>query len=750
MNMRASNILSRFSSKILIGGVVFALGAGLAPSTFAQESTMQESIIIVLDGSGSMWGQIDGVPKLTIARQTLREVLQSVPSNIELGLVAYGHRVKGDCGDIELVVPAAIGTADEIIDEVDNMSFLGKTPLGDAVLFAAEELKYTEDKATIVLITDGIETCGAKICELANSLENLGLDFKAHVVGFGLSEEEGNQISCLANNTGGEFFLANDAPSLVAALNQIVVAIVPQTMFVARDQEGTIVDDVPLVWEIRNGVGDVVVQATAAGSIREELEPGNYSVLVSAEGISGGIEFVVEPDAGEQKFDVPVERIILSAELSAPEQVAAGSEFEVIWDGPDDERDYVTIVAIDAREGSYLNYDYTTNGSPASVRAPDETGMYELRYVHGPSDKTLATTQIEVVEVFGTVEAPDEVAAGAEFEVIWSGPSNQGDYITIVAAGAEEKEFNDYAYTQNGSPAKILAPDGIGEYEVRYISGQSRTALASTPIILTPVAAKLQAPDQAASGSEFEVIWSGPSNQGDYITIVAAGSEENEYEDYAYTQNGSPAKISAPEAVGSYEVRYVLGQGRRVLASVPITLTEVSAQLELQNMAFPGGTIVVNWKGPNNSGDYITIVEVGAPEGEFNDYAYTRNGTSLEIDVPRALGDFEVRYVMGQSERTLASVVVTLAPASATLSAPDRVGAGGVVEITWTGPGGANDFIEIVEAGADANASPQSQARTSQGSPLSLFAPDSAGEYELRYKMGDSGEVLASSPLIVE
>jgi len=750
MNIRANNISSRFSSKVMIGGIVFALGAGLTANTFAQESTMQESIIIVLDGSGSMWGQIEGVPKLTIARQTLREVLQSVPSNIELGLVAYGHRVKGDCGDIELVVPAASGTADEIIDEVDNMSFLGKTPLGDSVLFAAEELKYTEDKATIVLITDGIETCGANICELANSLENLGLDFKAHVVGFGLSEEEGSQISCLANNTGGEFFLANDAPSLVAALNQIVVAIVPRTMFVARDQEGVIVDDVSLVWEIRNSVGDVVAEAEAAGSIKEELEPGNYSVLVSAEGISGGIEFVIEPDAGEQNIDVPVERIILSAELSGPEQVAAGSEFEVIWDGPDDERDYVTIVAVDAREGAFLGYGYTQNGSPALVRAPDEFGTYELRYVHGPSDKTLATAQIEVVEVFGTVEAPAEVAAGAEFEVIWTGPSNQGDYITIVAAGAEESEFEDYAYTQNGSPAKITAPDGIGDFEVRYVFGQSRTVLASTPIVLTEVAAKLQAPDQVGSGSEIEVIWSGPSNQGDYITIVAAGAEDSAYEDYAYTQNGSPAKISVPEAVGSYEVRYVLGQGRRVLAFVPITLTEVSAQLELQNTAFPGGKIVVNWKGPNNSGDYITIVEAGAPEGEFNDYAYTRNGTSLEIDVPRALGNFEVRYVMGQSERTLASVVVTLAPASATLSAPERIGAGAVVEITWTGPDGANDSIEIVEAGADAGAKPQSQARTSQGSPLSLFAPDNAGNYEVRYKMGDSGEVLASSPLIVE
>ena len=61
--------------------------------------------IIVLDASGSMWGQIDGKPKVDIARETLRTVLQSVPADMELGLMAYGHREKGSCEDIELVVP---------------------------------------------------------------------------------------------------------------------------------------------------------------------------------------------------------------------------------------------------------------------------------------------------------------------------------------------------------------------------------------------------------------------------------------------------------------------------------------------------------------------------------------------------------------------------------------------------------------------------------------------------------------------
>ena len=52
--------------------------------------------LIVLDASGSMWGQIDGKPKLQIAREALAEVLKGIPPETELGLIAYGHRDKAE------------------------------------------------------------------------------------------------------------------------------------------------------------------------------------------------------------------------------------------------------------------------------------------------------------------------------------------------------------------------------------------------------------------------------------------------------------------------------------------------------------------------------------------------------------------------------------------------------------------------------------------------------------------------------
>jgi len=200
-----------------------ALAAGLiSVAASATGATAADRAIVVFDASGSMWAQIDGVPRISIARETIRQVLGGLPAGLELGLMAYGHREKGSCQDIETLVPPAAGSADAIAAAVDRINPKGKTPLSAAVKRAAEELRYTEEKATVILVTDGIETCDADPCALANELEKGGVGFTAHVVGFGLTEEEGRKVACLAENTGGMYVQAGDGNALSEALASTV------------------------------------------------------------------------------------------------------------------------------------------------------------------------------------------------------------------------------------------------------------------------------------------------------------------------------------------------------------------------------------------------------------------------------------------------------------------------------------------------------------------------------------------------
>ena len=180
------------------------------------------NVIMVLDASGSMWGQIDGVPKIQIARDVIGNLLKGWDTSINLGLIAYGHRSKGDCGDIETLVPVGPIEAGAFMEKVNNLNPKGKTPLSAAVKQAAEALKYTEEKATVILISDGLETCDADPCALATKLEADGIDFTTHVVGFDITQEESDKLACLAENTGGRFLRASNADELTSALAETV------------------------------------------------------------------------------------------------------------------------------------------------------------------------------------------------------------------------------------------------------------------------------------------------------------------------------------------------------------------------------------------------------------------------------------------------------------------------------------------------------------------------------------------------
>ncbi|MEO0670029.1 MAG: VWA domain-containing protein [Pseudomonadota bacterium] len=197
----------------------------------ATSASAEDMMMIVMDASGSMWGQIDGVNKIVIARDVVRESLAGATLTQSVGLMAYGHTRKGDCSDIAVLVPPARDQIGAVAAAVGDINPKGKTPLTDAVRQAAATLRHTENPATVVLVTDGIETCNADPCALARELEQTGVDFTAHVVGFGLSRTDGAAVSCLAEETGGRYIKADNAGELSDALSDIVVAgITPETV----------------------------------------------------------------------------------------------------------------------------------------------------------------------------------------------------------------------------------------------------------------------------------------------------------------------------------------------------------------------------------------------------------------------------------------------------------------------------------------------------------------------------------------
>lgn len=79
-------------------------------------------------------------------------------------------------------------------------------------------MRTSEDETTVVLISDGKETCNADPCKLVKSLRQSGIRVQIHVVGFDVDKEEKKELLCIAEEGGGKYFSAGNANELNEAL----------------------------------------------------------------------------------------------------------------------------------------------------------------------------------------------------------------------------------------------------------------------------------------------------------------------------------------------------------------------------------------------------------------------------------------------------------------------------------------------------------------------------------------------------
>ena len=356
------------------------------------------------------------------------------------------------------------------------------------------------------------------------------------------------------------------------------------------------------------------------------------------------------------------DEILTPAAVTAPERVAAGSAFSVGWKGPDNQGDYVTIVRSDAPSSTYGNYRQTKEGATLGLTAPMEPGAYEVRYISGRSHTILGRAAVEVTPVGAAVEAAAEVMLGAPFSVTWKGPNNAGDYITIVPKGTPDEMYGNYTNTDVGSPLTVTAPAASGEAELRYISGQGHQVLARRPIRVLAPEVTLSAPADAIAGTTITVTWTGPNNAGDYVTVVPAQTADGQYGNYTPTSTGSPLSLLMPIMAGNAELRYMTGQGARVLSRRAITIAAAEITLRAAPECAAGQAVSIAWTGPNNSGDYITVVSKATPDGQYGEYTVTSSGSPLSVNAPKEAGDAEVRYMSGQGGKVLARIPIRIVP----------------------------------------------------------------------------------------
>ncbi|MBM1956232.1 VWA domain-containing protein [Sulfitobacter pseudonitzschiae] len=672
----------------LVTAGLIALTSALAPAALAQE---RPSTILVLDASGSMWGQIDGINKITIARDVVGDIVSDFPADQNLGFVTYGHRERGQCADIETLVEPAPGTAAEIAGIVEGLNPRGMTPMTDAVVTAAQALRHTEQAATVILVSDGIETCNPDPCAAARALEEAGVDFTAHVIGFDVRGEADAllQMQCIAEETGGRFLTADNAQELNEALREVTAAPASGSFTFTANLGGEEIGDetvwerpaapleLPLlsgevIWEISDTSFNMV-QTGTANPFTTDLPFGEYIVTVhsTAQDDFSQTEASLALDSARNVHAIfpPITSQPPAAQVFGPAQTLVGSAFTVSWEGEGlAPRDYVTIVPADAEDGAYADYDRLENRTEGELRAPAEPGLYEVRLQLDVGDRVLARTPVEVVDAEVAVSAPAQVVVGSAFPVTWQGEGlHPRDYVTIVPAGSADGTYADYDRMQGRSEGELRAPAEPGLYEVRLQLDVGDRVLARTPVEVMDGNVSLDGPDRARAGAEITLSWTGAIHPRDYIAIVPRGTPDGEQSGYRRIQDEDQATFTAPAEPGAYEIRYHLDRGDRVMARRPLEVLAADAPIDegaglmVPGTARPGDIVTVSWTIEAGDADRrVALARADAPDFTWITVHHVGDETETVIKLPDEPGQYEVRFLDLQSQSVLGRAMITL------------------------------------------------------------------------------------------
>ena len=184
------------------------------------------SVEIVVDASRSMWGRMHGEPKMVVAKEILQDVSYWFPEDLNLALRAYGSTSpseSSDCADSALLVPFGDENREPIRAAIAGLRPLGQTPIAYALNQSARDFGTLQDDRAVVLVTDGIESCGGDPVQAARELREQGIT--VHLIGFGLgngADEDTASLRAVANASGGRYVIAGSAEELKEALVQTV------------------------------------------------------------------------------------------------------------------------------------------------------------------------------------------------------------------------------------------------------------------------------------------------------------------------------------------------------------------------------------------------------------------------------------------------------------------------------------------------------------------------------------------------
>jgi len=256
-----------------VGDLAFAFDT--TPSTF----------LIILDTSSSMGEVIGGEVKIDIAKDVIVDLLDNLPDGAVVGIRRFGG-----CENSKLVAPVGTMQRQMLQAEIQAIEAGGATPIAYALEQTREDLTSISDPQLILLVSDGMETCGGDPVQAAKELISLGYNLSFHVVGFDISSDTGarDQLVEIAQATGGVYYDAESSEELRRALS-----LAAPFSYTVYDTEGNVVfegrlgDSGP---QLPTGSYTIVIDTTLPITLSNVVVQEQQTTLITVEQANGGYQ----------------------------------------------------------------------------------------------------------------------------------------------------------------------------------------------------------------------------------------------------------------------------------------------------------------------------------------------------------------------------------------------------------------------------------------------------------------------------
>ncbi len=514
-------------SAVLLTALVIFANFTVPRATHAADTPPRA--VVIFDGSGSMWGRIGAQTKFEVARTSMAAILPSYNRQIALGLIAYGHRRKSDCNDIEVLAPPEVGLAGDIVDSINAMRPRGKTPIASALESAATLLVDTE-AGHIILLTDGAENCRKDLCETVDAIREASPRLTISTIGLGLRNRDVARVQCVAKSGGGRMVLASTkdelrdgllnilddvasgvtfAPPLVTNEQPVAVALPAEPvgppilqLRALQAQTGPLIED-EVHWQVTRVDGSSPETIYAKNSISPDVEVPNGQYRIEARlGPATAARDITISQGGARSVHVPMNVARIDLQMAAP--LLRGETIAIVQTSPSGDVQIpprlvtgrnVTSERFFLPPGDYtIRRDGTAVGETRSVslQAGDndaltfDTRMGTLK----PRMKDTALTGVEgaflhIVQQKSTGN-PDtwrEVARSAALTPSFALPA--GAYRLVSRAGrAEMRQAVTVAAGQVAKP-EIFLP--VGKLKLSAIDLSGRTLPSPLRYVVTPM-----------------------------------------------------------------------------------------------------------------------------------------------------------------------------------------------------------------------------------------------------------------------